>query len=105
MSKEKIGLIGKKLGMTQIYNEKGVLCPSTVIEVGPCPVVQVKSKDGKDGYNAIKIAFAENHKISKPEKGVFDKVGLQPMKNVKEFRLEDVSEYTAGVVLKADVFN
>lgn len=105
MAKENIGLIGKKLGMTQIYNEKGVLCPSTVIEVGPCPVVQVKSKDGKDGYNAVKIAFEENKKLSKPENGVFTKVGLTPMRNVKEFRLEDITGYAAGTVLKADVFN
>jgi len=99
-----IGLIGKKIGMTQIYKDNGVLCPSTVIEIGPCPVVQVKTGDGKDGYNAVKLGYWESKKISKPEKGVFDKAGVSPMKVTHEFKVDNVEEYSVGTVLKANVF-
>ncbi len=99
-----IGLIGKKIGMTQIYKDNGVLCPSTVIEIGPCPVVQVKTKDGKDGYNAVKLGFWKSEKISKPEKGVFEKTGVSPMKITREFKVDDVEEYGIGKVLTAEVF-
>ncbi len=99
-----IGLIGKKIGMTQIYGENGILLPSTVIEVGPCSVVQVKTKDGKDGYNSIKLCFWENEKISKPEKGIFKKAGLPFMKIMHEFRVDSVNDYNVGSALKADIF-
>ena len=99
-----IGIIGKKIGMSQIYSESGVLYPATVIETGPCPVVQVKSLEGKDGYNAVKLGYRESEKISKPLKGVFDKVGLSGMKVLHEFRVDDISEYEMGTVLKADIF-
>ncbi len=99
-----IGLIGKKIGMTQIFNEKGEIKPATVLEVGPCPIVQVKSREGKDNYNSLKLGFSESKKISKPEKGVFEKAGLNGMKFVKEFRVENIEEYKTGMVLKADVF-
>jgi large subunit ribosomal protein L3 len=99
-----IGLIGKKIGMTQIFRENGILCPATAIEVGPCPVVAVKSGGGKDGYNALKLGFFLSEKISKPEKGVFTKLQLPGMKVIKEFRMENVDEYQAGMVLKADMF-
>ena len=99
-----IGLIGKKIGMTQIYKDDGVLCPSTIIEVGPCPVVQVKSGDGKDRYNAVKIGFWNSDKISKPEKGIWIKAGLPSMKLMHEFRVDNVENYNVGSVLKADIF-
>jgi len=99
-----IGLIGKKIGMTQIFRENGVLCPATAIEVGPCPVIAVKNGEGRDGYNALKIGFSLSEKISKPEKGVFAKLQLPGMKVVKEFRMENVEEFQAGMVLKADMF-
>ena len=99
-----IGLIGKKIGMTQIYRDNGVLCPSTVIEIGPCPVVQVKTRDGKDGYNAVKLGFWESEKMSKPEKGVFEKAGVSPMKVTHEFKVDNVEEYSPGIVLTVDVF-
>ncbi len=99
-----VGMIGKKLGMTQMYKESGILCPTTAIELGPCPIVQVKTADGKDGYNALKLGFWESKKISKPELGVFAKVNLAGMKVTQEFRMEDTKEYAAGMVLKADVF-
>ena len=99
-----IGLIGKKIGMTQIYKDNGVLCPSTVIEIGPCPVVQVKTGSGKDGYKAVKLGFWESEKISKPEKGIFEKAGVSPMKITHEFKVDNVEEYSVGTVLNADVF-
>jgi large subunit ribosomal protein L3 len=99
-----IGLIGKKVGMTQVYKENGVLCPATVIEVGPCPVIAVKTSAGKEGYDALKMGFMASEKISKPEKGVFGKLNLPGMKVLKEFRMADTSGYSAGMVLKADVF-
>ena len=99
-----IGLIGKKIGMTQIYKDNGVLCPSTVIEIGPCHIVQVKTRDGKDGYDAVKLGFSESEKISKPEKGVFEKAGLPNMKVLREFRVNNVNDYNVGTVLKADIF-
>lgn len=99
-----IGLIGKKIGMTQIYNDNGVVFPSTVIEAGPCSIVQVKSGDGKDGYNSVKISFWKSEKISKPEKGIFTKAGLPFMKKMREFRVDNVEDYSVGSVLKADIF-
>jgi large subunit ribosomal protein L3 len=99
-----IGLIGKKIGMTQFYRDDGVLCPSTIIEAGPCHIVQVKSNDSKDKYNAVKLGFCESDKISKPERGIFTKTGLPNMKLMREFRVDGVEEYKVGTVLKADIF-
>jgi large subunit ribosomal protein L3 len=99
-----IGLIGKKIGMTQFFKENGILCPATAIEVGPCPVIAVKNSEGKDGYNALKLGFSESEKISKPEKGLFAKLKLPGMKVMKEFRMNSVEEYQLGMVLKADLF-
>jgi large subunit ribosomal protein L3 len=91
--------------MTQIYKNNGIICPATAIEIGPCPIIAVKTADGKDGYNALKLGFLESEKITKPEKGVFAKLNLPGMKVVREFRVDNPSLYTAGMVLKADVFN
>ena len=99
-----IGLIGKKIGMTQVYKEDGTLCPSTVINVGPCHVIQVKSADGKDEYNAVKLGFWESEKISKPEKGILAKAKVPFVKLMHEFRVDNVDEYSVGTVLKADIF-
>jgi large subunit ribosomal protein L3 len=90
--------------MTQLYRANGVLCPATAIEIGPCPVIAVKTADGKDRYNALKLGFRESEKITKPEKGLFAKLNLPGMKVVKEFRIDNPSEFTVGTVLKADVF-
>ena len=82
------GLIGRKVGMTQIYDIEGNVIPVTVLEVGPCPIISVKTKD-KDGYEALKLAFKESNKgLTKPIKGVFDKAGVKPHKYMKEFRCE-----------------
>lgn len=81
-----VGILGKKLGMTQVYTDDGRACPVTVIEAGPCCVVQVKTLD-KDGYEAAKIGFLEvkEKKLNKPESGVFKKVGAKPCKVLKEY--------------------
>lgn len=99
-----IGMIGKKIGMTQIYKESGELCPATALEVGPCPIVQVKTSKGKDKYDAVKLGFRESEKINKAEMGVFKKAGLNGMKVMREFRIGDTAEYSQGTVLTADVF-
>ena len=81
-----VGILGKKLGMTQVFTEDGRACPVTVIEAGPCCVVQVKTVD-KDGYEAVKIGFLEvkEKKLNKPESGVFKKIGVKPCRILKEF--------------------
>jgi large subunit ribosomal protein L3 len=99
-----LGIIGRKKGMTQMYKDGGKLCPATVIEVGPCPVLQVKGKEGKDGYNALKIGFWESEKVSLPQKGVCAKAKVAPQKVFHEFRVDNVAEYDVGSLLKADVF-
>ena len=99
-----IGLIGKKVGMTQIYKDNGVLCPATALEVGPCPILQIKSADGKDGYSALKLGFWESVKISKPAQGIANKCGSPGMKVMHEFRVNEVVDFEKGAVLKADVF-
>ena len=101
----KKGLIGKKVGMTQIFDNEGHAIPVTVLLVGPNKVVQIKTND-VDGYSAIQLGFGdvkEKHMI-KPKKGHFDKFDLDYMKHLKEFRLEDISEYKIGQELNADLF-
>ncbi len=101
----KKAIIGRKVGMTQIFDEKGVVIPVTVIEAGPCSVVQVKTCE-TDGYDAIKLGFGEvkEKKLTKPAKGQFTKLKLQPKKYLREFRVENVSNYAVGNEVKADVF-
>ena len=101
----KKALIGRKLGMTQIFGEKGVVIPVTVIEAGPCTVVQVKTVE-TDGYDAVKLGFGEikEKKLTRPAKGQFTKAKLQPKKYLREFRLEDITGVEVGAELKADTF-
>ena len=98
-------IIGKKLGMTQIFSADGKVIPVTVVEAGPCPVVQIKTKE-RDGYEAIKVGFGKvNEKaLNKPEAGQFKKAGVEPQKVLKEFRLDDLSAYTVGQVITVDTF-
>ena len=98
-------LIGKKVGMTQIFDEKGAVIPVTVIEAGPCTVVQVKNTE-TDGYNAIQLGFGsvKEKKLNKPLKGSFKKANIEPKKHLREFRLDSVEGVTVGSELKADVF-
>ena len=98
-------IIGKKIGMTQIFDEAGKVIPVTVIEAGPCVVAQVKTVE-TDGYNAIQLGYEniKESKINKPEKGHFAKAGITPKKHLREFRVENVEEYKVGNELKADTF-
>jgi large subunit ribosomal protein L3 len=100
------GIIGKKVGMTQVYAEDGRAYPVTVIEAGPCVVVQRKSRD-KDGYAAIQLGLVEPRKakrISKPMKGHFDKAGLPPCRVLRELRVADDSEAKVGDKVSVDLF-
>ncbi|MBQ7325492.1 MAG: 50S ribosomal protein L3 [Clostridia bacterium] len=99
------GIIGKKIGMTQIFDEKGNVIPVTLIEAGPCTVTQVKTVD-TDGYDAVQLGFMTiaDKKVNKPMKGKFDKAGVAPKKHLKEFRFDDVSGYKVGDTVTADVF-
>ncbi len=99
------GIIGKKIGMTQIFNENGAVIPVTVIEAGPCVVAQVKTVE-TDGYNAVQLGFMDTaeKRISKPEAGHFKKNGLSVKRHLKEFRLDDISEYKVGDTVAADKF-
>ena len=101
----KKAIIGKKVGMTQIFDEKGNVIPVTVIEAGPCSVVQVKTVE-TDGYDAVQLGFGsvKENKLNKPEKGHFTKVKVTPSKHLREFRLADVSNVKVGDEIKADIF-
>ncbi|MDF2502570.1 MULTISPECIES: 50S ribosomal protein L3 [Clostridium] len=101
----KKAILGKKLGMTQIFNEAGKIVPVTVIEAGPCAVLQKKTIEN-DGYEAIQVAFYDTREklINKPLKGHFDKAGVSAKKFIKEFRLEDTSAYELGAEIKVDTF-
>ena len=101
----KKGIIGKKLGMTQVFDEKGNAIPVTVIEAGPCAVTQVKTK-ATDGYEAIQLGFLEvsDKKVTKPQSGAFKKAGTTARKHLKEFRLEDISGYKTGDTVTSEIF-
>ncbi len=101
----KKGIIGKKIGMTQIFDEAGKVIPVTVIEAGPCVVVQKKTAEN-DGYEAVQLGFGEVKvaRVNKPMKGHFDKADVACKKELKEFRLDDCSAVNVGDVLKADTF-
>ena len=98
-------IIGKKLGMTQIFSADGKVIPVTVVEAGPCPVVQIKTKE-KDGYEAVKVGFgkAEEKSLNKPDNGQFKKAGVEPQKVLKEFRVDDLAKYSVGQVLTVETF-
>ena len=99
------GLIGRKIGMTQIFDESGKVIPVTVIEAGPCAVTQVKTIE-TDGYQAIQLGFGDikEKKLTKPVKGHFTKVNVTPKKHLREFRLDSVEGLTGGQELRADLF-
>ncbi|MGN0531216.1 MAG: 50S ribosomal protein L3 [Eubacterium sp.] len=101
----KKGLIGKKIGMTQIFDEAGNAIPVTVVEAGPCVVTQKKTMEN-DGYEAIQVGFGDVKvsRVNKPMKGHFDKADVAPKKTLKEFRLEDITAINVGDILKADTF-
>ena len=101
----KKGIIGKKLAMTQIFDEKGNVIPVTLIEAGPCVVAQKKTVEN-DGYAAIQLAYedAKEKHLTKAELGHFKKAGITPKKHLKEFRLEDCSAYEVGSVVTVETF-
>ncbi len=101
----KKGLIGKKIGMTQIFDEKGNMIPVTVIEAGPCAVVQKKTTEN-DGYDAVQIGFGDQKvsRVNKPMAGHFKKADVAPKKVLKEFKLDDTASVNVGDILKADIF-
>ena len=98
-------IIGKKLGMTQIFSADGKVIPVTVVEAGPCPVVQIKTKE-KDGYEAVKVGFgkAEEKNLNKPDNGQFKKAGVEPQKVLKEFKFDDCGKYAVGQTLTVETF-
>ena len=98
-------IIGRKVGMTQIFTPEGKVIPVTVVEAGPCPVVQIKTVE-KDGYAALKLGFDETSekRLNKPELGQFKKAGVKPQKVLKEFRLSDLSSYEVGKEVTVEVF-
>ncbi|MBR0136122.1 MAG: 50S ribosomal protein L3 [Clostridia bacterium] len=101
----KQAILGKKVGMTQVFREDGTMVPVTVVLAGPCPVTQIKTVD-HDGYDAVQMAFmpVREKLITKPEMGHLKKAGVEAHRYVKEFRLDDCSQYQVGSVIKADVF-
>lgn len=101
----KKAIIGKKVGMTQIFDESGKVIPVTVIEAGPCVVVQKMTKE-KEGYEAVQLGYEEvaEKKLTQPEQGHLKKAGVGMVKHLKEFRLEDSSKLEVGDLVKADVF-
>ena len=98
-------ILATKVGMTQIFNENGVLVPVTVLEAGPCVVTQIKTKDS-DGYDAVQVGYkaVRPKLINKPLKGVFEKAGVEVKKHLQEFKFDDVSSYKIADEIKADIF-
>lgn len=117
----KKAILATKIGMTQIFNEDGVLTPVTVLQAGPCVVTQIKTVEN-DGYSAVQVGFADKkekkvnvdkngkketinrHGVNKPEKGHFDKAGVTPKRYVREFLFENAEDYTLAQEIKADIF-
>ena len=100
-----MGLIGRKVGMTQVFDEKGDVVPVTVIEAGPCTVTEIRTSE-RDGYTALQLGFGTNKekRFTKPVLGQFTKRNLPPSRHLREFRIPDVSAYSLGQTLNASVF-
>lgn len=101
----KKAIIGKKLGMTQVFTPEGLVIPVTVVEAGPCPVVQIKNEE-KDGYNSVVVAFDKQKasRVNKPSAGVFKKAGVETFRLVKELKFENAQDYKLGQEIKCDIF-
>ncbi|GAU79361.1 50S ribosomal protein L3 [Fusibacter sp. 3D3] len=100
-----VGIIGKKIGMTQVFNEAGIVTPVTVVEVQPMAVTQIKTVE-TDGYNAVQVAsgVVKDKHVNKPKKGHFDKAGVPYRKSLKEFRVESTEGFEVKQEIKADIF-
>ncbi len=101
----KKGLIGSKVGMTQLFDEKGNIIPVTVVQLGPCAVVQKKTVEN-DGYDAVQLGYGDVKvtRVNKPMKGHFEKANVAPKKTLREFRFDDTSAMNVGDIIKADMF-
>ncbi len=101
-----IGLLGNKIGMTQIFDESGAIIPVTILKVGPCVITQIKTQLN-DGYNSIQIGYGtvSNKKLTQPELGHLKKFDIQPLKYLKEFRVNDSEDFQIGQVLNVDSFS
>ena len=101
-----VGLLGNKIGMTQIFDESGNIIPVTILKVGPCVITQVKTME-KDGYNAIQVGYGNvsNKALTQPELGHLQKSNIQPLKYLKEFRISDENEFEIGQILNVDAFS
>ena len=100
-----IGLLGNKIGMTQIFDESGNIIPVTILKVGPCVVTQVKTK-AKDGYDSIQVGYGSvsSKSLTQPELGHLQKSNIQPLKYLKEFRINEDNEFQIGQVLNVELF-
>jgi large subunit ribosomal protein L3 len=100
-----IGILGKKVGMTHVFSEEGAVVPVTVIEAGPCTVLALRTPE-LNGYSAVLLGFGKpnGRKLTKPKKGFFEKISLEPKRTLKEFRLASLEGYTVGQEIKADFF-
>jgi large subunit ribosomal protein L3 len=100
-----VGILGTKLGMTQVFDEEGRAIPVTIVQVGPCPVTQIKTMQ-TDGYTAVQIGYreAKHNALSKPEVGHLTKSSSPPLRHLREYRLDDTSTFELGQSLKADSF-
>ena len=98
-------ILGKKLGMTQVFSPKGLVIPVTVVEVTPNVIVQIKNED-RDGYSALVVAYGEirENLVNKPMSGMYKKAGVQPKRMLKEFRFDDTAKYNIGQEIKCDIF-
>ena len=101
-----VGLLGNKIGMTQIFDESGNIIPVTILKVGPCVITQVKTME-KDGYNAIQVGYGNisSKALTQPELGHLQKSNIQPLKYLKEFRISDDNEFEIGQILNVDAFS
>lgn len=101
----KKGILATKVGMTQIFDENGVLVPVTVLQAGPCVVTQIKTEEN-DGYSAVQVGYMDKREklVNKPQKGHFDKAGVSCKRFLREFKFENASEYEVGQEIKADIF-
>jgi large subunit ribosomal protein L3 len=97
------GLLGTKLGMTQVFGERGTVVPVTVVQAGPCYVTQIKTAE-HDGYNAIQLAFGETRKLTRPERGHLRKANVPPLRYVREFRVPNPGDYHLGQQLTVSIF-
>src|ERR1700723_1020898 len=105
MAKQMKGILGTKLGMTQVFDDTGQVTPVTVVQAGPCVVTAVRTPD-RDGYSAVQLGFGEidPRKVTKPVGGLFAKAGLTPRRYIAELRTDDASEYTVGQEVTAEIF-